>query len=88
MKKSGLSKLKQRTAEWFNKNKRTEDISFEEKKKQVNNEVILMRSLWENVTEIFASNQQLMEQTEQMGEVLKLMYSDQPAYTTWISNIA
>ena len=50
MKKSGLSKLKQRTAEWFNKNKRTEDISFEEKKRQVNNEVVLMRSLWGNVT--------------------------------------
>ena len=50
MKKSGLSKLKQRTAEWFNKNKRTEDIDFEERNKQVNHEVGLMRSLWDNVT--------------------------------------
>ena len=48
MKKSGLSKLKQRTAEWFNKNKRTEDISFEEQRKLVNSEVSKMRSMWEN----------------------------------------
>ena len=88
MKKSGLSKLKQRTAEWFNKNKRTEDISFEEQRRKVNNEVITMRSLWENVSQIFARNQELMEQTEQIGEVLKVMYSDQPEYSIWIGNIA
>lgn len=74
MKKSGFSKLKQRTAEWFDKKKRTDDPSFAEQKKVVNDEVLAMRSLWDSVDAIFARNRELMEQTEQLGEVLKVMY--------------
>ena len=76
MKRSGISKLKQRTAEWFNKNKKTVDQDFERQRKSVSDQVSQMRSLFAHVRAIFSQIEDLLLQADQMGKCLQILYSD------------
>lgn len=62
--RSGVTKLKQKTAEWFNKRKKTVDVDFERQNEDLRHKMNETRSLYRDIVSIFECNEATMMHNE------------------------
>ena len=86
--RAGVTKLKQRTKEWFNKNKKTVDSEFDCKKQMIDRQMSDTRHLFKEVLTIFTCNEATMVQNEQLGACFKEIYADSKAYAEYAQKLA
>ena len=79
MKNKGKTRLKQRTAEWFNKEKRTVDEEFEQQNRVINEQIMHIRALYIHTEQAFNCYKDQMLQVSEMGSILRLLYADEPS---------
>ena len=89
---SGLNKktgmLGQRTAEFFNKSKRTTDEELENRKSSLEEEYARIVAHHAEVDSFFAAKEDSALQTDEIAKCFLTLYSDNDVYDTFMADMA